>query len=131
MKNIFGNTRRHGPPKRYVFGPAVLLALLLPVCVWAQLNPYEGMTFSPTQPGDGSTLSGRIARGDFICLPYSGDLFWPADFTSFAGLKVTSDYEAYNLVIPKDGRTDEVCNAYDTDYVLLNYFYSAANLACT
>ena len=91
MKYICGNTRRHGPPKRYVFGLAVLLALLLPVCVLAQLNPYEGMTFSPAQPGDGSTLSGRIARGDFICLPYSGDTCGSGPWTSL------TDYIRENL----------------------------------
>ena len=128
MTKLILNLRRslYGPPKAF----AIVFCMLLPVCVSAQLNPYEGMTFSPAQPGDGSTLAGRIARGDLICLPFSGDLFWPADqrFTSFAGLKVTSDNGAYNLVIPKDGRTDELCSAYDTDYVLLNNFYTAANL---
>ena len=128
MKLYYDKKLKHGPPKVPAIGLAVALTFLLQVCAWCQLQPYA--EYSPVQPGPSGTLAEKIARGEFICLPYSGNLFWPLDqkFTSFAGLKVSSDNGHYNLVIPRDGNTDELVNFADTDYSVLNNYYTPFSL---
>ncbi|MBQ9461268.1 MAG: hypothetical protein IJU51_05040 [Clostridia bacterium] len=128
MKHYCEKTRKHGPPIVLAMGLAVALTLLLQVCGRCQLQPYA--EFSAVQPGPSGTLAERIVRGEFICLPYSGNLFWLPDqkFTSFAGLKTESDNGHYNLVIPRDGSTDELVNATDTDFSILNNYYTPFSL---
>ena len=124
MKKYLRSRSEYGLPRI-----AVLCVILLSVlCAGARCQ----ITYSPVQPGDSSTLPGRIARGEVICMPFHGITLWSGDqlFTSFCGLKVQSDNNSYNLVIPKDGKTDELSTLYDMDYMVMGDppVYSSVNL---
>ena len=91
-------------PGRRCFIYAILAAAaLIALFPAAALCQFLGPELSPVKPGDGSTLAGRIDRGDIVLLPYQGNTFWNNDavFTSFAGLKVQSDNGYYNIVVGK------------------------------
>ena len=100
----------------------LFLTVLLSGAAWCQ---FPGMIYTPVKPGNSSDLAGRIERGEMVFMPYHGVTLWAADqlFTSFAGLKVQSDNGFYNIVIPKDSKTDELSTLTDTDFIVFGETY--------
>ncbi len=99
---------------------SVFLLLFCLAAAWCDFY-FPGTEFTPTRPANGNTVAWRIFRGDVVIMPFHGNTFWAGDqlFTSFAGLKVQSDNGAYNLVIPKNGKTDELTTLCDYDFTVI------------
>ena len=112
--------------RRHLISALVTAAALVLTLSTAALCQFLGPELFPAQPGDGSTLAGRIDRGDIVLLPYQGNTFWNNDavFTSFAGLKVQSDNGYYNIVVGKDGNSNELADFVDKDFMFIGNAYS-------
>ena len=114
------------PGRRHFIYALLAGAALIALFPVAALCQFLGPELSPVKPGDGSTLSGRIDRGDIVLLPFQGNTLWTNDamFTSFAGLKAQSDNGHYNIVVGKDSNSGELTGLVDKDFMLLGNVYN-------